>query len=80
MISNIRLPQDVYQTAKVSKLLLLMEKGAVKYKGKALKDIDIDPHNDVAEEDTDDEMETEVVPAKEEVLTVILDKSTAEGT
>ncbi|KAJ8935519.1 hypothetical protein NQ314_012753 [Rhamnusium bicolor] len=38
-----RLPDDVFQTAKISKLLLLMEKGeAGKYKGKGLEDINID--------------------------------------
>lgn len=37
-----RLPDDVYQTAKISKLLLLMEKGAAaEYKGKALDEIDL---------------------------------------
>ncbi|KAJ8933287.1 hypothetical protein NQ314_014115 [Rhamnusium bicolor] len=37
------LPQDVYQIAKVSKILLLMEKGnAAKYKNKTLEEIDID--------------------------------------
>lgn len=73
------MPQDVYQTAKVSKLLLLMEQGADKYKGKALKDIDIDPQKEVAEEDSDDEPENGVVSAKEEVLKLIPVKSTAKG-
>ncbi|VEN62581.1 unnamed protein product [Callosobruchus maculatus] len=41
--THYRLPSDVYQMAKVSKLLLLNEKGeASKYKGKSLDDIDID--------------------------------------
>lgn len=41
-----RLPVDIYQTAKVSKLLLMMEKGdvPVEYAGKSLDEIDIDPH------------------------------------
>lgn len=40
--SSYRLPDDVYQTAKLSKLLLLMEKGeAEKYTGKTLDEIDI---------------------------------------
>nr|CAI5862861.1 unnamed protein product [Callosobruchus analis] len=51
-----RLPDDVYQTAKISKLLMLMEKGdAAKYKGKALNDIDLDMEelvNDNYEETT----------------------------
>jgi hypothetical protein len=38
-----RLPDDVYQTAKISKLLLLMEKGeAAQFKGKTLDEINID--------------------------------------
>lgn len=39
-----RLPVDIYQTAKVSKLLLMMEKGKlpVEYKGKSLDEIEID--------------------------------------
>lgn len=38
-----RLPDNVYQTAKVSKLLLLMSQGgAENFKGKPLEDIDID--------------------------------------
>ncbi|XP_046406622.1 uncharacterized protein LOC124171491 [Ischnura elegans] len=37
-----RLPDDVYQTAKISKILLLMEKGeAADFKGKNLDEIDI---------------------------------------
>nr|CAI5858719.1 unnamed protein product [Callosobruchus analis] len=51
-----RLPDDVYQTAKIAKLLMLMEKGdAAKYKGKALNDIDLDMEelvNDNYEETT----------------------------
>lgn len=38
-----RLPQDVYQTAKVAKVLLLLEKGKGKYfRGKALNEIELD--------------------------------------
>jgi hypothetical protein len=50
-----RLPNDVYQMAKVSKLLLLNEKGeASKYKGKTLDEINI--NLDASEnEDSDDE-------------------------
>ncbi|KAL1487660.1 hypothetical protein ABEB36_015637 [Hypothenemus hampei] len=55
-----KLPQDVYQTAKVSKLLLLMEKGADKYKGKSLKEIDINPQVELAEEDSDNDIENSV--------------------
>ncbi|CAH0551285.1 unnamed protein product [Brassicogethes aeneus] len=45
-----RLPDDVYQTAKIAKLLLLMEKGdAGKYKGKTLDEIDLDMDTEIDE-------------------------------
>lgn len=51
-----RLPQDLYQTAKVSKLLILMENGqGDKYKGKSLSEIDIDPNIDTAEEEEEED-------------------------
>lgn len=37
-----RLPENTVQVAKVSKILLAMEKGASQYKGKSLDEIDID--------------------------------------
>lgn len=41
-----RLPQDIYQTAKVAKVLLMLEKGKGKqFKGKCLREIELD--NDV---------------------------------
>ncbi|CAG9773287.1 unnamed protein product [Ceutorhynchus assimilis] len=41
--NSYRLPDDVYQTAKISKLLMVMEKGgADHYKGKSIDEIDID--------------------------------------
>ncbi|CAH1099872.1 unnamed protein product [Psylliodes chrysocephalus] len=50
-----RLPDDVYQTAKIAKLLLLMEKGeAGKYRGKTLDEINLDMDADIME-DNDDE-------------------------
>nr|CAI5843083.1 unnamed protein product [Callosobruchus analis] len=49
-----KLPQDGYQTAKISKLLILMDKGlGDKYKGKSLNEIDIDPEQDYAETESD---------------------------
>lgn len=47
-----RLPVDIYQTAKVSKLLLMMEKGTVpvEYQGKSLSDINIDLNVEYVEE------------------------------
>lgn len=47
-----RLPDNIYQTAKVSKILLMSKSGEIeKYKGKTLKDIEIDEH---LIEDTED--------------------------
>nr|CAI5841642.1 unnamed protein product [Callosobruchus analis] len=71
-----KLPQDVYQTAKVSKLLLLMETGAEKYKGKALKDIDIDPTNEIAIEDID-ETEDDFIRATE--VSQVIPRTTVEA-
>ncbi|KAB0804413.1 hypothetical protein PPYR_01383 [Photinus pyralis] len=50
-----KLPQDVYQTAKISKLLLLMDKGVNTFQGKALNEIDIDPHVELAEAESDND-------------------------
>lgn len=50
-----RLPENLYQTAKISKLLLLMEKGADEYKGKSLSQIEINPETEFAEEDSENE-------------------------
>lgn len=55
-----RLPQDVYQTAKISKLLILMDKGyGHKYKGKSLNEININPDKELAESDNSAEQELE---------------------
>lgn len=49
-----RLPDDVYQTAKISKLLILMEDGkADAYKGKSLEEIDLDLNEELIEEPVD---------------------------
>jgi hypothetical protein len=46
IFSFFRLPQDIYQVAKVSKILQLMEKGnAADFKNKSLDEIDIDMEN-----------------------------------
>jgi hypothetical protein len=43
-----RLPDDLYQTAKIAKVLLLMEKGdAAKYKNKSLDEIEINADEEV---------------------------------
>lgn len=46
------MPVDIYQTAKVSKLLLMMEKGTlpVEYKGKYLEEINFDENLEFVEE------------------------------
>ncbi|CAG9840814.1 unnamed protein product [Diabrotica balteata] len=50
--SSYRLPDDIYQTVKISKLLLLMEKGkADQFKGKSLKEIAINLEEDIVEDD-----------------------------
>ncbi|KAI4468095.1 hypothetical protein MML48_2g00016496 [Holotrichia oblita] len=46
------LPVDIFQPAKVSKLLLMMEKGSIpaEYKGKSLAEINFDNNLEYAEE------------------------------
>nr|CAI5852466.1 unnamed protein product [Callosobruchus analis] len=49
-----RLPQDIFQTAKVAKLLLLMEKGeTAENKGKTLDDIDLELQSWSSQENSD---------------------------
>ncbi|KAJ8942578.1 hypothetical protein NQ314_010034 [Rhamnusium bicolor] len=56
--SSYRLPDDVFQTAKISKLLLLMEKGgAGKFKGKTLDEIDLNMDEDLMETSEEDNVE-----------------------
>ncbi|KAG5874725.1 hypothetical protein JTB14_037241 [Gonioctena quinquepunctata] len=60
-----RLPDDVFQTAKIAKLLVLMESGqAGQYKGKTLDEIDLDLEEDVNEESSDEE----AIETREEIL------------
>lgn len=50
--SSYRLPDDVYQTSRISKLLLLMEEGkAGHFKGKKLDEIDLNLEEDLMNED-----------------------------
>ncbi|KAK9685537.1 DDE superfamily endonuclease [Popillia japonica] len=64
-MNSYRLPDDVYQTAKISKLLLLMESGnAGEHKGKALDEININLEEDLMNEcqksnEDSDEIEVE---------------------
>lgn len=47
-----RLPDDIFQTAKIAKILLLMEKGeAGLHKGKSLEDIEVNLDEEIQEED-----------------------------
>jgi hypothetical protein len=67
-----RLPDDLFQTAKMSKLLLLMEKGeAAQYKGKNLDQIDIDLDIDVNDLDSDDDDEVENFDLSEDLKTAV---------
>ncbi|XP_044752036.1 uncharacterized protein LOC123311961 [Coccinella septempunctata] len=57
--SSYRLPDDVYQTARISKLLILMEKGeAGQFKGKSLDDIDLNLEEDLVEPENNIEERT----------------------
>nr|CAI5831252.1 unnamed protein product [Callosobruchus analis] len=56
-----RLPDDVYQTAKLSKLLLLMEKGdSVKFKGQSFENIELDMGENLLDNDNGDESDDEL--------------------
>lgn len=58
--TSYRLPDDVYQTAKISKLLILMEKGeAGEYKGKSLDEINIDLNENLLINDDDEGINAE---------------------
>ncbi|CAH0563141.1 unnamed protein product [Brassicogethes aeneus] len=53
-----RLPQDVYQTAKVSKILMAINKGdSSQFKGKSLNDIKVS-ENDLVDSDSDSDNES----------------------
>ncbi|XP_050512802.1 uncharacterized protein LOC126888505 [Diabrotica virgifera virgifera] len=61
-----RLPQDLYQTAKIAKLMIALNKGDVNiYKGKSLDDINIEENDYLEIED----IETEVNEINEKELT-----------
>ncbi|KAL4718874.1 hypothetical protein ACJJTC_006539 [Scirpophaga incertulas] len=64
-----RLPDDVYQTAKISKLLILMEDGkADTYKGKSLEEIDLDLNEELIEEPVDNNEIIDYDPEPEPTL------------
>lgn len=54
-----RLPQHIFQTAKVSKLLVAINKGkGIEYKGRALDDIQLSDTAETDDSDDDDERMT----------------------
>ncbi|KAL1516177.1 hypothetical protein ABEB36_000096 [Hypothenemus hampei] len=65
-----RLPQDIYQTAKVAKILLLLEKGrGHQFKGKNLEEIELDKdvyYSSEEEAEIQDE-EKEIMPMKQDI-------------
>ncbi|CAG9825705.1 unnamed protein product [Phaedon cochleariae] len=64
-----RLPDDVYQTAKISKLLLLMGKGsAAEFKGKPLNEIELDLEDDLMNNDEKDDGATDAINVSTEPL------------
>lgn len=84
--SSYRLPDDIYQTAKISKILLLMERGqAGEFKGKNLEDINVNLDEDlmcVEDENIEERIddieseinEVEVDENEEEVQKILLKK------
>ncbi|XP_057672222.1 uncharacterized protein LOC130903878 [Diorhabda carinulata] len=68
--NSYRLPDDVYQTAKISKLLMVMEKGgADQYKGKSIDEINIDMEkNLLSDRDSDNDSNEDENPIIRELL------------
>lgn len=59
--SSYRLPDDIYQTAKISKLLILMEDGrSSNFKGKTLDEIEIDLDENLLNSEREDNPEDEI--------------------
>ena len=75
--NSYRLPDDIYQTAKISKLLMIMENGSAdQYKGKSIDEIDINMEENLLEASLDnesDENENELI--KDEIIKEIKQKS-----
>lgn len=64
-----RLPDDVYQTAKIAKLLILMENGtAANFKGKSLDDIEINLEDNLYEEKVRSDDEGEINKMTDEIV------------
>lgn len=77
--NSYRLPDDIYQTAKISKVLLLMEKGNLgQYKGKNLDDININMDEDLlTHQQSSDESEVEDDITSENLTNFIAEPSTS---
>ncbi|XP_060519831.1 uncharacterized protein LOC132698018 [Cylas formicarius] len=73
------LPVDIYQTAKVSKILLMMEKGTlpVEYKGKSINEIDIDI--DYPEENEPKESSSPNAPTQDNEILFVCRKENIEA-
>lgn len=65
-----RLPMDLYQTAKVSKVLMLLNKGkGSEFKGKSLKELDVQVGNVFSSSESENEDEVDdPTPINERVL------------
>ncbi|XP_060531891.1 uncharacterized protein LOC132705360 [Cylas formicarius] len=64
-----KLPQDLYQTAKISKLLIMMDKGCgAEYKGKSLNEININPEIECVESDCESASGDVCTPVEENPL------------
>lgn len=64
-----RLPENIYQVAKVSKFLLMMEKGdANEYRGKNLDDIDINIDGLISEESDNDNSDLSEIELNDEII------------
>lgn len=75
-----RLSDDVYQTARISKLLLLMEKGqAAQYKGKTLDKIDINLEIDMDDLDFDENNDYDGGENELEQITMPIDEPGPSG-
>lgn len=70
------MPQDIYQTAKVAKILLLLEKGkGEQFKGKTLSEIELEQdiyHSSESDDNTDDIDDS--IPLSERILQSIENK------
>lgn len=75
--NSYRLPDDVYQTAKLSKLLILMEKGtAGKFKGMTLDNIKIDLEDNLLENDENSDEDIADAEDEEEFVRKVINDST----